>query len=386
MNPLPFVLAQWRQSRATLLAMAILIAVACAIGLGVTSIERAVREASSRAAARFDLIIGAAGSDTQLVLSTVYLQPAALKLMPDEILKKLQADPGVQRATPVATGDSVAGFAIVGTDAEFASHQGQYTLQSGRWFLAHDEAVVGSATSLQLNQSVTPLHGSANDNAIEQQPHDGHRIRIVGRMLPTGTPWDRAILVPFEGVLELHSQGHAAGIPAIVVQPRSVMDAYRLRSLYRHGATTATFPAETLNALYRTLGDVRELVFWIASSGQFLVLAAVLLGLYATLSARAQELMALRAMGAGRTFIWLTLWLQAIAMLLIGALLGILVCWFGVQTVAAGLSRELGLAITPRLNWSDLRPMGMLLVAAALSTAAVAWRAYLRPLSPALRE
>lgn len=386
MNPLPFVLAQWRQSRATLWAMAVLIAIACAIGLGVTSLERAVREASNRAAARFDLIVGAAGSETQLVLSTVYLQPAALKLMPSDVLKRLRKDTGVQAATPVAIGDSVAGFSIVGTDAEFASQQGRYRLQSGRWFNAHDEAVAGSATSLQMNDSFTPLHGSANDNAIEEQAHEGHRMRIVGRLLPTGTPWDRAVLVPFDSVLEMHRGGHAAGVPAIVVKPRSVMDAYRLRASYRRADTTAVFPAETLNALYHTLGDVRELVFWIASSGQVLVLAAVLLGLYATLSARAQELMVLRAIGAGRAFIWLTLWLQAIAMLIIGASLGVALCLGSLHYVARVLSAELGLAITPRLTFGDFWPMLVLLSAAALSAAAVAWRAYQRPLSAALRE
>ena len=387
MNPFPVVLAQWRQSRATLVAMALLIAIGCAISLGVTSVERAVREASTRAASRFDLIVGAAGSETQLVLTTIYLQPAALKLMPDEVLQRLQADPGVVYAAPMATGDSYAGFSIVGTTPDFASNQGTSVLSAGRWFADHNEAVVGAATTLKVGDSYTPLHGSVNDNVIEKHEHTGHVMHVVGRMAQTGTPWDRAILVPFESVLEMHQHSaHGAGIPAIVVKPRSIMDAYRLRNLYRSGTTTAVFPAETLTSLYRTLGDVRELVFWVASAGQILVLAAVLLGLYATLAARAQALAALRAMGASRLFVWLTLWLQAMAMLLAGLTTGVVMTLVFSMVAADSLTARLGLSVNARLVASDFWPLALLLATGALSAGLVAWRAYAQPLSEALRQ
>lgn len=387
MNPFPFVLSEWRHSRSTLGAMALLIAIGSAISLGVTSVERALREASASAASRFDLIVGAAGSETQLVLTTIYLQPAALKLMPFEVLKRLRADPGVDYAAPIATGDSFAGFPIVGTTVDFAGNHGSLALDAGQWFGQNDEAVVGASTSLRIGDTYTPLHGSASENAIEQHAHTGKQVKVVGRMAATGTPWDRAILVPFEAVLELHSRpGHTSGVPAIVVKPRSVMDAYRLRNTYRSELTTAVFPAETLTSLYRTLGDVRELVFWIATAGQVLVLAAVLLGLYATLMARAQGLVALRAIGAGRLYLWLTLWLQAMAMLVAGVAGGLfggsLVSW----VAGSVLSDRLGLAVNARLSTDDLWSLVMMLIAGALASGLVAWRAYQAPVAAALRS
>ena len=387
MNPFPFVLAQWRQSRTTLMAMALLIAIGSAISLGVTSIERAVREASTRAANRFDLIVGAAGNETQLVLTTVYLQPAALKLMSNEVLKRLQADPGVDYAAPISTGDSFAGSPIVGTTKDFASDQGNALLSSGRWFDDHREAVVGSNSSLRIGDTYIPLHGSANENAIETHEHTGYVMRVVGRMAPTGTPWDSAIMVSFDSVLELHQHGdHGAGPPAIVVKPRSIMDAYRLRQIYRSGSTTAVFPAETLTSLYRTLGDVRELVFWVASAGQILVLAAVLLGLYATLSARVQALAALRAMGANRVFIWLILWLQALAMLVVGFAVGVMTTVVLTSVATGFLTGKLGLVIDARMIASDFRPLMAMFAVGALSAALVAWRVYVKPLPEALKD
>ena len=387
MNPFPLVLSEWRHSRSTLGAMALLIAIGCAISLGVTSVERALREASANAADRFDLIVGAAGSETQLVLTTVYLQPAALKLMPFEVLKRLRADPGVDYAAPIATGDSFSGFPIVGTTVDFAGNRGRLPLADGQWFGHNDEAVVGASTSLKIGDTYTPLHGSASENAIEEHAHVDQHIKVVGRMAATGTPWDKAILVPFEAVLELHSHtGHASGgVPAIVVKPRSVMDAYRLRNTYRSDLTTAVFPAETLTSLYRTLGDVRELVFWIATAGQVLVLAAVLLGLYATLMARAQGLVALRAIGAGRLFLWLTLWLQAMAMLIAGIAGGLLGGFLVAWMAGSVLSDRLGLAVNARLGADDLWSLVMMLMAGALASGLVAWRAYRVPVAAALR-
>ena len=47
----------------------------------------------------------------------------------------------------------------------------------------------------------------------EQEEHDAVAYRVTGRFAPTSTPWDRAILVPIEGVWKAHAHGeddHAA--------------------------------------------------------------------------------------------------------------------------------------------------------------------------------
>lgn len=388
MNPFPFVWSEWRQARATLLAMALLIAIAGAISLGIGAVERAVRESSARAAARFDLIVGAAGSETQLVLTTVYLQPAALRLMPLDVLQRLRSDPGVVLAAPIATGDSYKGFPIVGVDQAFISRQGSSPLAAGRIFGNDQEAVLGASVPMQLGESYTPLHGSAGENALEAHPHVGTQVTAVGRAAATGTPWDRAILVPFEAMLRLHqSAGHAvSGVPAIVVQPRSVMDAYRLRTLYRSSLTTAVFPAETLNALYLTLGDVRTLVYWISLAGQALVLCAVILGFYAILSARRAQTAVLRAMGAGPLFIWLVLWLQGMGMLLLGLLGAVAIGLAALALAAQQLSSHLNFSVQASLQAHDLLPLAVVIAAGALASSLVAWRVGRASLALAIRN
>jgi putative ABC transport system permease protein len=105
MNPLPIVWADCRRATTGILSVVCLIAIAVALGVAVSAQERALRTGSARAADAFDLLIGAPGSQTQLVLTAVYLQPAALPLLPGEVLKRLQTEARAGYSAPKALGD-----------------------------------------------------------------------------------------------------------------------------------------------------------------------------------------------------------------------------------------------------------------------------------------
>jgi putative ABC transport system permease protein len=80
MNPFPIVVALFRRNRATVLLFVCLVMLAVALGVAVSAQERALRQGSARAADRFDLIVGAPGSQTELLMNIVYLQPSAVEL------------------------------------------------------------------------------------------------------------------------------------------------------------------------------------------------------------------------------------------------------------------------------------------------------------------
>jgi len=131
--------------------------------------------------------------------------------------------------------------------------------------------------------------------------HDLHGCRILaqrGGLRKTLTPvrvparhniWDAAILVPVEDVWQVHglASGHDVGdlqhigppwnskqlpgLPAIAIKPESVAAAYLLRGQFRSARSLALFPAEVLNELYLTLGNVRELMSLLAIATQVLV-------------------------------------------------------------------------------------------------------------------
>jgi len=303
-----FIFADLRRLWAGSLVVVLLIAFATALGVAVTLQERALRLGSARAADRFDLVVGAPGSETQLLLSSVFLQPSPLPLMSGDVLSKLAADPRVSWAAPVGFGDSFSGYPIVGTSTALATNLS--AMSEGRVFSKAGEAVIGAAVTLPLGYAVKPVHGTAGG-----ETHTELAYRITGRLAPTGTSWDRAILVPIQAVWGLHGMdayGHEAdeahaentagdpaagvpqdeaahhddpghrehaaidpdapldehwtaetpGLPAILVKPKTIADAYKLRQDYRGNGTLAVFPGEVLTNLYATLGALKPGKRW----------------------------------------------------------------------------------------------------------------------------
>jgi len=425
MNPLPLVYAELRHNRAAVLAVAILIALAVSLGVAVSAQERALRQSSAAAAEPFDIIIGMPGSQTQLVLTSVYLQPAALELVPGSVLQRLQDTPGVGYAAPIAFGDYLGTSPIVGSTAALLTLGGSRSMAEGRAFERVHEAVIGARVVANLGHVFEPAHGEPGVAAAggEAHVHHGFKYTVVGRLGPTGTPWDNAIIVPVEAVWLVHalpsghpgaaphhegSAGGAAehddddeenaipigppwleaempGVPAIVVKANSVGDAYRLRAELRRGGTTAVFPAEILLDLYSTLGDARDVLAIISIAAQGLVIAAVLLAVFAVIAARRRQLAVVRALGASRGFVFALVWCQVMAMIAAGAVIGLGLGWLGAQAIGHIVEARSGLAIGAAIARPELLMVLALMFVGALLAVVPGVFSYRQPVSEGLR-
>lgn len=420
MNPLPLVLGELKRNRLAAAAIALLIALAVSLGVAVSAQERALRQSSAAAAEPFDVVVGMPGSQTQLVLTTVYLQPAALELMPGPVLQRLQGQRGIRYAAPIAFGDYLKGSPIVGSSADFLTLAGSRRLAEGRPFEKVHEAVVGPRVPLKLGDQFEPAHGAphagephageehhdGDDDDDDEHVHHGFKYTVVGRLSATGSPWDNAIIVPVEAVWLVHglSSGHpeapsedqipigppwiedtVPGVPAVVIKADSVADAYRLRSELRRGGTTALFPAEVLLDLYSTLGDARDLLAMVSVATQGLVIAAVLLAVFAVLAARRQQLAVLRALGASRGYLFLTVWLQVMVMISAGAVIGLGLGWAGAGIVSLLFETRTGLVLSPAIGGPELLMVSALLSVGALLAAVPATIGYRQPVAEGLR-
>ncbi len=388
-----FILADLRRFRGGALAVIVLIALSVALSVTVTLQERAVRLGSARAAEKFDLVIGAAGSETQLALSAVFLQPAPLPLMSSAVLAKLATDPRAAFAAPVGFGDSADGYPVVGTTAALVSALSP-ALAEGAPFTRLGEAVVGADVAKPLGAEIKPMHGAADEGG---HTHTEIAYRVSGRMAPTGTAWDRAILVPIRAVWQLHGMegghedehehdhdhGHEAhvdadaalgehfdaatpGIPAILVKPKTVADAYRLRQKYRGETTLAIFPAEVLTRLYATLGDARSLLLAIAAGTQIIVVAAILLVTVMHVGARRRQIGALRAFGAPRRSVLAIVWGELVLLFLAGFALGVLAGFCAAQAISASLAAMTAVRMPVEFAREDMALAVWFLLLAAL--------------------
>ncbi|PZQ46988.1 MAG: ABC transporter permease [Rhodovulum sulfidophilum] len=398
---LRFILADLRRGWPGALAIALIVACATALGLVVTLQERALRLGSARAANAFDLVIGAPGSETQLVLSSVFLQPAPLPLMPGSVLAGLIDDPRVAWAAPVGFGDQYEGRPVVGTSQALVDGLGG--LASGATFARLGDAVVGADVPLDPGATFHPVHAEL---ASEGEVHQETTYTVTGRLARTGSPWDRAILVPIEAVWRTHGldagegehdheHDHAAldagapirpealadpgapGLPAIVVRGHAIADAYNLRQDYRAEQTIAVFPAEVLTRLYGTLGDARAVVGAIALAAQALVAAAILLVAVIHVVQRHRQIGALRAFGAARSAVFAIVWIEVVALAAAGIAAGIVLGYVAARLIAARLTAASGLAFPVEFGPGDATLfLGLLLAAGicALIPAAIAYR------------
>ncbi|NVD40744.1 ABC transporter permease [Ensifer sp. HO-A22] len=415
-----FILADLRRLWAGSLVVVLLVALATALGVAVTLQERALRLGSARAADKFDLVIGAPGSETQLVLSSIFLQPSPLPLMAGTVLPRLLADPRVASAAPVGFGDSFGGYAVVGTSTGMVRELEQ--LSEGRVFTVLGEAVVGSAVDLPLGYAVKPTHGLAE---LGGHAHTELAYRIVGRLKPTGTAWDRAILVPMQAVWALHgmevehdeaearhdhahdeaaSGGEAGpkhidadaalnedwskvtpGLPAILVRPKSIADAYKLRQDYRDSTTLAVFPGEVLTNLYATLGDAKRVLVGVTTGAQVLVAAAILLVTILHVGQRRRQIGALRAFGAPRRAVFIIVWSELFALIASGVLVGFGLGFAAAKFIAGYLSGESGVAMPVTVAAGDGLLVSILLTFAAGLAVLPAMLAYMQSPAAALR-
>lgn len=414
-----FILADLRRFWSGAVAVIVLLALSVALSSVVTLQERAVRLGTARASDKFDLVIGAAGSDTQLTLSSVFLQPSPLPLMSGAILGKLANDNRVAFAAPIGFGDSAMGFPIVGTTTALISALSP-KLAEGTLFSRLGEAVIGSAVDLPVGARVNPMHGTVETGG---HAHTEVSYQVSGKMAPTGTAWDRSILVPIRTVWQLHGMeaheehDHAEhenanhdnderaaksgngfgilvnetphdhdheidvdaplneafdadspGVPAILVKPKTIADAYRLRQEYRSDRTLAIFPAEVLTRLYSTLGDARSLLLGIAVGTQVIVVFALLLVAVMHIGARKRQIGALRALGAPVRSIMAIVWGELFFLLLLGIFLGLGIGYAVARAITSWLTATTAVRMPVEFAMSDVwLAIGFIAVAAVVA-------------------
>jgi putative ABC transport system permease protein len=171
--------------------------------------ERLVRDARG-----IDLVIGAKGSPLQLILSSIYDVDFPTGNIPLGEAERWRSHPQVAEAIPIALGDSLAGFRIVGTEPAYAAHYGA-RLADGRLFEKPFEATLGAAvaarTGLRVGDTFAGSHGLGAGGPI----HADETYTVVGILRPSASALDRLVLTPVESVWLVHGmepEGHEHGV------------------------------------------------------------------------------------------------------------------------------------------------------------------------------
>jgi putative ABC transport system permease protein len=361
----------------------LMLAVSVALGIAVLSQERAIRAGTAQAAAPFDLILTAPGSAIDRLLSVVYLQPSDMPLLDSAAYFSVADHSRVDFAAPLAFGDSYGNAPVVGTIHAFVNHLAKYggDDSANYQFSRMTDAVIGARVSMTVGDQFSPNHGIVGDPTAVS--HDSLVYTVVDQLPITGSPWDRAILVPVEGVWKVHAlpTGHAPGdqrlgppfdpqyfpgTPAILVRANEMWANYALRSEFDSPDMMAFFPGAVLAQLHALVADVREVLTVMSWMTQILVLSGVLLSLSVLVRVIARRLGMLIALGASQPFLIALVWTYTMVIVLSGSLLG-LVVGFGLSAL---LSQHLTQLTDIQIS-AALGPPEFLFLAAFLGVTAI---------------
>ncbi len=405
LRPLPLAGAMLRRFAVVNALFVLLIAVSVGLGVGLLAQERGLRQGSARAADKFDLIVAAPGSEVTAMLAAVYLQPSDMALVSGAQYAEIAAAEGVEFAAPIAFGDSHQGAPVVGTTAAFVTHLAG-PLAEGRLFAAATEAVAGAFAPVAVGDSFTPAHGqgpaAGEEEGAEGGAHGDFAYVVTGRMAPTGSPWDRALLVPVEAVWEVHglANGHAPddprigppfvpelmpGTPAVLVRATELWGNYALKSRFTRSDLMAFFPGTVLAQLHGLMREVRAAMSLMAVLTQVLVTLSVLIGLMILVRLIARSLALLRAIGAPLRFVFAVVWAYSAALIAAGAGLGLALGWVAARVISGVITARTDVLVSATPGWAEVHLVAGFVSLTLLMALLPAWLAIRRPLLTDLR-
>ena len=363
----------WRNIRQRLFtsgltALSLALGVALVVATLVTGgiVKRAFE---SGAGLGYNMIVGAKGSPLQLVLNSVYLiskpiENVSWSTYQDFLPAARRADGtdgrfagSVATAVPICMGDYFRGFRVVGTNADYfdrlAPAGGAFRFSSGRNLRddAFFEGVLGASVAetlgLKVGDTFAPTH-AADDGPV----HDP--FTVAGILARTGTPVDRGVYVNMEGfyLQEGHAkpvEGAEEPVPAAAVAgtPAPLPAAQReVTAILVETASPAGMPPELMAmGLHQTLNEGRdaqaampvrvirelfdlfvrplELVLLLVTALVVLVSAiGILVSMVGSALERSRDVAVMRALGARRTHVLVTVLLEAILLAVGGGLVG----------------------------------------------------------------
>lgn len=300
-----------------------------------------VEQGAEKGYGPFDIVVGAAGSETQLVLSTFYHIGAPTGNIPLATLETVRQDPGVDAAYAMTAGDNYNGYPIVGIEPSyFLTRYGDRALAAGELYGKTGEVVVGayvaSMLGLQVGDTFAGAHGliegahhleEESEEHGEHDEHDEHgsfRYTVKGILPRLNTPDDRAVFTTVDYAWAVHQEADEE-ITAILVKPATLLGAQQLKNaLEQTGqvqvAYTSKAVADVVNLVDRG-AEIVEILTWLC-----VILAAIsiLLSLIAAAGERTKDVGLLRLLGKSKAYVWMTMIGEGLLVTAAGLVLGIL--------------------------------------------------------------
>jgi putative ABC transport system permease protein len=400
---------------------AVLLAFGLAIITVLLLVQHQFEKKMTQDAAGIDLVVGAKGSPLQLILSSVYHIDFPTGNIKMDEAKRIARNRLVKKVIPMAMGDNLQGFRILGTNHDYlALYEVNYA--AGKAWEYPFEVTLGAETARILQLKLGDTFSSSHGISVGSHDHDAHAFTVTGILAPKGNVVDRLVLTSIESVWYSHDEeGQVEELPAseesalaedslaapmpvlhedkfrslvattgfpdseaerevttLLLQFRNPMGAIQLpRMINSATSMQAASPAFEMSRLFELLGVGISLLQGLALVLVVIAGLGIFIALYNSLKERKYDLAILRTLGASRGQLVLLVFLEGILLTSIGAVLGIALGHGFLALVVELTSQEVVTLLDP---WVFLPEEGLIfgyaLAVGLVASLIPAWSAY----------
>jgi putative ABC transport system permease protein len=384
--------------------------------LGVERIREGAKEGFSNTLSQTDLVVGARGSDIQLLLYTVFHMGEATNNISFSSFENFKKHTAVEWTIPISLGDSHKGHRVISTDESFYKHyryQGDRSLKIFQGVQAKDifDVVIGSEVAKKLKYKVgDPIVLSHGISEISLTKHNDKPFHIVGILEATATPLDRALFITLEGMEAIHmdwkdgappldgEETPASKIKKDSLKPKQItsfllrtknrIETLRLQreiNTFDNEPLMAAIPGVVLSKLWTTLGIAEKALKGISTCVALVSLLGLLLVVYSSLNERRREMAILRALGLSPFKILFLFLFESLTLVISGSFLGISFLYSFIFFARPWIMNRFGIFLPLQtLTTNEMYFLGLIL-AAALSVGFIpAYAAYRKSLADGL--
>ncbi len=327
----------------------------------------------TRNAEGIDMVVGAKGSPTQLILSGIYHLDVPTGNIRLADADALAANPMVKETFPLALGDSFRSFRIVGTNHDYPRHY-KVVIAVGTLWENPLEVTLGALVARDLGLTVGDRFIASHGFADGGSAHAQNPYLVTGIFAPSGTVVDRLILTSVQSVWiahgvspgtdlakgnhvdraeiphnneeaadktsEMHSND-AQEITALLVRFSNPIAAVTLpRVINAQTSMQAALPGYEISRIFKLVGAGID---GFRAFSMVLVVSAgigIFVALYSALFERRYDIAVFRALGASRRRVLWQFLVEGLLLSFAGALIGLVLGHLIAELTGQWLWRE----------------------------------------------
>lgn len=332
------------------------IAISIALLLGVERIQSQTKQSFLKAVSGTDMIVGARTGPLNLLLYSVFRLGQPTHVMNWSSYEELRHHPAVAWSIPFSLGDSHRGYRVLGTHLDYFNYyqysgDQQLELQSGQLFQSPFDVVLGAQVAKNLGYPIGHemflAHGVGD---VSFAKHENLPFRVTGILKMTGTPVDKTVHIPLEGISAVHigwnenrpkprtteealafdlTPTEITGFFVGLKSPISAFAYQRFVQTFKQEPLSAILPGAALQELWSMMSVAEIALRWIAACVVLAGFLGMLTTQLASLQERRREMAILRSIGASPMRLFFLLLLEAFIMTGLGVIFGVL-CLYGV--------------------------------------------------------